>query len=100
MIEDRVRDLARKQHGIICRQQLHDLGASDKVIQRLSRSRLIERTYPGVYSLAGVVVTGYPRIMAAVLAAGEWSAASHRSAAFVHGLVSAPGVVEVSVPHR
>jgi predicted transcriptional regulator of viral defense system len=77
----RIGELARRQHGVVGRDQLVALGMGEGAIEsRLKRGRL-HRFHRGVY------VVGYRRInwkgrwMAAVLASGSGACLSHRSAA-------------------
>lgn len=55
---------------------------------------------PAVYLVAGSPTTWHQRIMASTLAAGSGAAASHRAAAFLHGLEGIEPRLEVMVPRR
>jgi very-short-patch-repair endonuclease len=55
--------------------------------------------HPGVYALPGAPFTFERRLLAAVLAAGGRCVASHRAAAYVHGLPVSPRI-EIAVPRR
>jgi very-short-patch-repair endonuclease/predicted transcriptional regulator of viral defense system len=94
--------LTRKQHGVVARSQLLELGLSDEAIRhRLSRGRLHRLTL-------GVYVVGRPQVpmrglwMAAVLACGPHALLSHRSAAALLGIQRwrSGSAVEVVVPAR
>lgn len=79
--------LARTQHGLVTRRQLLDAGLSPSTIKRwVSAGRLIV-VYRPVYRLAGSPPSWEQRILAAVLAAGDGSVASHRSAARLWGVL-------------
>ncbi|HET9197310.1 MAG TPA: type IV toxin-antitoxin system AbiEi family antitoxin domain-containing protein [Solirubrobacterales bacterium] len=90
--------LARGQHGVIARRQLLDLGFSAMAIRhRVKRGRL-HRIHTGVYAVGRPQITREGRWMAAVLACGEASVLSHRSAAALWGFCDEhPGYVEISV---
>lgn len=92
-------NLLERQHGRVARRQLLELGMSvDQVDWRLKSGRL-RREHQGVYAVAGLPPSREGLWMAAVLAAGEGAALSHRSAAELCGLV--PGCsspVHVTVP--
>jgi very-short-patch-repair endonuclease len=95
----KVLGLAERQHGVVSRLQLAELGMGDAAIRhRLDRGRL-HRLMPGVYAVGRAGVTERGRWMAAVLACGPSALLSHRSAAVLLGLrKSSPGPVEVVVP--
>src|SRR3954451_13854637 len=83
-------ELARRQHGVITRGHLLDLGFTDDAIRhRISRGRL-RRLYPGVYAVAQLELTSAGEWMAAVLASGKTAALSHDSAAVLWELTKAP----------
>jgi very-short-patch-repair endonuclease len=91
--------LLERQHGRVARWQLLALGLSgDQVDWRVKRGRL-RRLHQGVYAVAGAPPSREGLWMAAVLAAGESAALSHRSAAELWGLI--PGCsmpIHVTVP--
>jgi very-short-patch-repair endonuclease len=91
--------LVARQHGVIARRQLLALGFSAEAIRhRLATGRL-HPLHRGVYAAGRPDVDERGRWMAAVLAAGDGAALSHRSAAALWGLVSAaPGPLHVVVP--
>src|SRR5689334_22397901 len=92
--------LARRQHGVLSRRQLLDLGFSAKAIRhRVDRGRLFPiRT--GVYVIGRPQISREGRWMAAVVACGEGAMLSHRSAAALWGFgEETPGVIDISV-HR
>jgi Protein of unknown function (DUF559) len=82
-----VADLARRQHGIVSRDQLLGLGlGADAVDWRVKRRRL-HRVHRGIYAVGHLSLTRNGRFMAAVLACGEGAALSHFSAAVLWGMV-------------
>ncbi|HEU5105089.1 MAG TPA: type IV toxin-antitoxin system AbiEi family antitoxin domain-containing protein [Solirubrobacterales bacterium] len=81
--------LARRQHGVVGRQQLIDLGMGRRAIfRRLEQGRLHER-HRGVYVVGVRRISRRGRWMAAVLACGEGAVLSHHSAARLWGLMPA-----------
>jgi very-short-patch-repair endonuclease len=97
--DERIAELAGRQHGVVARGQLRALGMGEGAIEsRVKRGRL-HRFHRGVY------VVGYRRInrkgrwMAAVLASGSGTCLSRRSAARLWQLMP-PGDewVEVTSP--
>lgn len=93
----RVWGLIRKQHGVIARSQLLELGIGSRSIEhRIARGRL-HPLWRGVYAVGRPEVTQKGRWMAAVLACGPTALLSHRSAAALWGIapVHAVGPIEV-----
>lgn len=88
-INNRIRNLAATQHGLVARRQLRDAGVgADAIRSRLRRGDLLALT-ARVLRIAGAPVTGAADLMAAVLDGGPGAAVSHRSAAALWGL---PGI--------
>jgi very-short-patch-repair endonuclease len=99
--DEAVAALAERQHGVVSRSQLTELGLGRGAInQRLQRRRL-HVAHLGVYAVGHRRLTMRGRWMAAVLAAGPDTVLSHRDAAALAGLrPSARGLIEVSAPRR
>lgn len=93
--------LARRQHGVLTRRQLLELGfGPDAIKHRVAGGRLhpISR---GVYAVGRPQLTGHGYWMAAVLSCGDRAVLSHESAAALWGVrPPASRMVEVSVPAR
>ena len=91
--------LARRQHSVIARSQLLELGFSPQAItHRIAKGRL-HPLWRGVYAVGRSEVTRHGRWMAAVLSCGPGAALSHESAAGLWGIRRAQsGTIEVSVP--
>lgn len=91
--------LAAKQHGVVARRQLLELGLSAQSIQhRIAKGRL-HQVEQGVYAVGRPELTRRGRWMAAVLGGGPKAALSHRSAAALWGIASSRGSgIEISVP--
>src|SRR5215210_1677909 len=90
--------LAERQHGVVAREQLVDLGLGRGAIgHRLACGRL-HPVHRGVYAAGHRVLSQEGRWMAAVLAAGAGAVLSHRSAAALWRIrLSARRRVEVTV---
>lgn len=91
--------LARRQHDVIARRQLLDVGFSAKAIKhRVSNGRL-HPIHPGVYAVGRPSLTQHGRWMAAVLACGDGAVLSHSSAAVLWRIgFEQRNLIEVSLP--
>jgi very-short-patch-repair endonuclease len=100
-VDRRIARCAAAQHGVLSRSQAIGLGVTRSMVEwRLATGRW-EALHPAVYRLAGTPETWRQRLLAACLAAGASSAASHRSAAVLRSLPEVPaGMIEISVPNR
>jgi very-short-patch-repair endonuclease len=93
--------LERRQHGVVTRAQLLELGYSTKAIaHRLAKGRL-HPVWRGVYAVGRPELTRQGCWMAAVLSCGAEAALSHESAAVLWGIRGRePGEIHVTVPGR
>lgn len=91
--------LARRQHGVLTRTQLLDLGLSREAIQhRIERGQL-HPLARGIYAVGRPEVDGLGRWMAAVLSCGPEALLGYRSAAALWGMLEqTPATIEVVVP--
>jgi len=100
-LDDRIVTHAARRYGVIARPELLALGATPKAIRHRVDARRLLPAFPGVYLVAGAPWTWRTQILAATLAAGRDSCASHRTAAAMYAL---PGFsrdhVELVVPRR
>jgi len=97
----RVAELAKRQHGVVSRQQLLGLGLGEDAIDGWIRRARLHRLHSGVYAVGHSVVSKEGRWIAAVLASGAEAVLSHRAAAALWGIRSpVGGPVDVTVPHR
>jgi predicted transcriptional regulator of viral defense system len=93
--------LAERQHGVVARRQLVELGLGRGAIEsRLAAGRL-HLLHRGVYAVGHCALTRNGRWMAAVLAGGPEAVLSHWSAASLWGILrSSRTVVDVTCPCR
>lgn len=84
---------ARRQHGVVSREQIRQLGLGDAAItQRVAAGRL-HRVHQGVFAVGHPVLGLRGHWMAAVLACGPGAALSHASAATLWGLQRGDGAL-------
>jgi hypothetical protein len=97
--DERIAELAQRQHGVVARTQLRAMGMGEGAIEgRVKRGRL-HRFQRGVYKVGYRRISRRGRWMAAVLASGSGACLSHRSAARLWGLMSpGDGWTEVTSP--
>ena len=88
-------EVAGRQQGLFTRSQAIALGLSESTLRRRTVEGLFQRVYRGVYRIAGSPVDLRSKTMAAVLSMNSLSAASHVTAAWLHGLHDAPQYVEI-----
>lgn len=94
-------ELAGKQHGLLARRQLLELGFGSRAIEHRIQRRRLHSVARGVYAVGWPQLTERRRWMAAVLTCGEGAALSHRSAAALLGIgIERPGLIDVSVRRR
>ena len=90
--ERTIATLAGRQHGVVTRAQLRELGFRDSAIDRRVAAGRLHRLHRGVYAVGHRVLSPHGRSMAAVLACGRGAALSHASAAALWELRrAAPG---------
>lgn len=92
---------ARERGGALTRAHLLALGANDAWIERRLTSGEWQRLLPGIVVPWSGPIPWETRAWAAVLNAGESAALSHRSAAFLHGILEQPpATLDVTLPHE
>jgi very-short-patch-repair endonuclease len=88
-------------HGAVTREQLLSEGISRHVIDRQAKTGALHRRYHGVYIVGHLALAPLAQEAAALLACGEDAVISHRSAAYLWGLIDEPPEeVEVTVIGR
>ena len=88
-----------RQHGVIARWQLLQMGLSGRAIERRIASGRLHSVWRGVYAVGRPQLDRYGTWMAATLACGPTAVLSHSSAALLWGFGSARGgPIEVTVP--
>jgi very-short-patch-repair endonuclease len=87
--------VAERQHGIITRCQLLDLGLSSSAIHRRVGAGRLHVLHPGVYAVGDRALPTLGRLAAAVYACGDDAVAGRRSAAALHNLRAHNGTPEV-----
>jgi very-short-patch-repair endonuclease len=95
----RIAALAGRQHGVVARYQLLDLGMSASAVGRAVDAGRFRKLHRGVY-LFGPLESARSREMATVLSVGPNATASHTSAACLWELlrIEPPRPVHVTVP--
>jgi very-short-patch-repair endonuclease len=91
--------LAKEQHGVITRAQLLTLGLSRNAIEHRIASGRLYPLWRGVYAVGRPTVDRRGRLMAAVLSCGPDALLSHRSAAWLWGLLEWSPRIDVVVPY-
>ena len=91
--------LVRRQHGVITRQQLMQLGFGKHAIDHRIRNGRLHPIWRGVYAVGRSELTRHGWLLAAALSCGPPAGLSHSSAAEAWGMYEPQsGRIEVSVP--
>jgi predicted transcriptional regulator of viral defense system len=94
-----IRELARRQHGLIALRQAVELGFTAAALSRRVRSGALDRVFPRTYRIAGAPPSPEQRALAAILWAGPKAVASHATAAHLWRLLAKPpAAVHVTTP--
>ncbi|HEY2053885.1 MAG TPA: type IV toxin-antitoxin system AbiEi family antitoxin domain-containing protein [Solirubrobacterales bacterium] len=92
--------MAGRQHGVVTREQLEAVGFGTATITRWAKAGRLHRLHRGVYAVGHMAISWEGRCLAAVLAR-PGSVASHRTAAWIYGLLrSRPGTIHLTAPTR
>jgi very-short-patch-repair endonuclease len=98
-LDDRLHDLAARQHGLVTRHQATSLGASQEAVLHRLRKGAWSPVGLRVLRAAGSVPTPKQELMAAVLDASSGAVASHEAAAALWSLPGfPPGPLDVTRP--
>jgi very-short-patch-repair endonuclease len=93
--------VARRQYGLLTREQLRGLGVGEHGIAERIRTGRLHRLHRGVYAVGHDALKPQAHWLAAVLACGPGAVLSHASAAAHWGIrQSAAAKVDVTVPAR
>jgi very-short-patch-repair endonuclease len=93
--------LAAGQHGVVGRSQLLELGMRPGAIDTWVARERLHVVHRSVYAIGHEPLTARGRLMAAVLASGPGAVASHRTAAWLWGLLpDVRSVIDVTVSVR
>jgi very-short-patch-repair endonuclease len=99
-LDVRIAEVAGRQHGVISRDQLLELGlGKDSVDRRLSAGRLIP-IHRGIYAVGHRNRSWESIWMAAVLAGGEGALLARRTASAAWGIRRSEGRPEVAIPRQ
>jgi very-short-patch-repair endonuclease len=91
-------ELAATQHSLITRNQALDVGLGRSWVKDRCDDGILARAHLGVYRFTSAADSRDQRLLAACLAVGSPSAASHRAAANTHGIWSTgEELVEITV---
>ena len=89
--------MATVQYGVFTRRQATAAGLNPRIIDDRTDRGMYERLHPGVYAIAGSPQQWHRTVIAAVFAATEPAAASHRTAAYLWGMTDRrPNTVEIA----
>jgi very-short-patch-repair endonuclease len=92
-------DMAARQHGVVTRAQLVELGLGRGAIRRRLEAGRLHRIHRGVYAVGHPELTQEGLWLAGVFGAGRGAVLSHRSAAALWQiLLPSPTTVEVTIP--
>jgi very-short-patch-repair endonuclease len=94
----RLAELARRQHGVVSRAQMLELGLGKSAIAEWVAKGRLHPLHRGVYAVGHLNLTRNGHFMAAVLACGDAAALSHFSAAVLWGMLKGDGRIHVTAP--
>lgn len=85
-VDERIAQLASRQHGLVTRGQLRHLGLDRSALRRRREAGRIHPVLVGVYAVGHTALTEESRLLAAVMACGPDALLSHEHAAYLWGL--------------
>jgi very-short-patch-repair endonuclease len=86
---ERLEALARRQHGVVSRRQLRELGLSDTMVARWLDAGRLHRLHRQVFAVGHTALSIDGRLHAALLYAGPEAVLSHTTAAWLWRLIDA-----------
>jgi very-short-patch-repair endonuclease len=100
-VDAAVADLAKRQYGVVGREQLLDLGMSRRGIDRRLEGGRLHLLHPAVYAVGHRSIPRQGYWLATVLASGPETLLSHHTAAALWGIRGySGGAIHVTVPHK
>ncbi|MGH2803375.1 MAG: hypothetical protein ACRDL4_10070, partial [Thermoleophilaceae bacterium] len=97
--DEAIADLAGRQHGVVARSQVMELGLSGDAIDRRLQAKRLLPLYCAVYAVGHHNRSRETAWMAAVLAGGAKAVLSHRAAGALYGIWSGnPLPIDVTTP--
>jgi len=96
----RIVALAERQHGVVARRQLLEIGVTPSMVETRLRRGVLAQLHPGVYAVGHRQLRRDGHRVAALLWAGPGAALSHREAAALHGLWQAGAQIDVTTTRR
>lgn len=100
LVDGRIAEVSERQHGVISRRRLLELGISRSAIRNRRRRGSLIEVWPNVYAVGDLALPERGRLMAAVLTSGAGAVASRRAAAMLWDLRTWKGWPEVTTPRR
>lgn len=99
-LDGRITALAARQHGAVTIAQVKRLGGSSDLPRRRVTAEHWSRAAPGVFVVGGAPATAKQQIMVAVFAAGPGAVVSHRTAAWLRGLITRkPDLIDITISY-
>lgn len=92
-------ELARRQHGVVARGQLLELGVGAEAIDHRLGSGRLHRLCRGIYAVGRPETSRYGRLIAAVLSCGPTALVSHGSAGWLWGIATWTPEIHVVMPN-
>jgi very-short-patch-repair endonuclease/predicted transcriptional regulator of viral defense system len=100
-IERAIAELADRQHGVVGRSQLQDLGLGEAAIRHRRRLGRLRQLHPGAFAVGHRAISRSGHWMAAVLASAPDARLSHHTAAALWGIRGySGGSIHVTVPQK
>jgi hypothetical protein len=96
-----IADLAARQHGVLARRQITQVGLSEVTVWRWTLEQRLHQVHPGVYALGHTALSTRGRLLAALIYAGPGAMLSHATGGWWWELSAIePKLIHVSTPRR
>src|SRR5438093_25811 len=99
-IDRRIAALAASRSNLVTRAELRAVGLSYKAIRRREDRGTLHQIHPGVFSIGTPVLGRRSLLLAAIIAVGQGSVLSHRTAPEIHMLLPAADPIHVTTTRR